>query len=69
MLDERMVMYGDQVRHYHATLAADGEGRPPRRKAGPVEYRHEVRFSVKAHGEAHPAAHNAKAGTHRQGSR
>jgi hypothetical protein len=69
MLDERMVMYGDQVRHYHATLAADGKRRPPRREAGPVEYRHEARFSVKAHGEAHLAAHNAKAGTHRQGSR
>jgi hypothetical protein len=69
MLDERMVMYGDQVRHYHATLAADGERRPPRREAGPVEYRHEARFSVKAHGEVHLPTHNAKAGTHRQGSR
>jgi len=69
MLDERMVMYGDQVRHYHATLAADGERRPPRREAGPVEYRHEAWFSVKAHGEVHLPTHNAKAGIHRQGSR
>ncbi|HEY0425644.1 MAG TPA: hypothetical protein VGC82_20165, partial [Rhodopila sp.] len=51
MLDERMVMYGDQVRHYHATLTTDGKRRPPRREAGPVAYRHEARFSVKAHGE------------------
>ncbi|MFL5284517.1 MAG: transglycosylase SLT domain-containing protein [Rhodopila sp.] len=69
MLDERMVMYDDQVRYYHVTSAADGEQRPPRREAGPVAYRHEARFSIKAHGEAHPAARNAKPGTHRQGSR
>jgi hypothetical protein len=69
MLDERMVLYGDQVRQYHAKLAAAGERRPPRREAGPAEYRHEARFFVKAHGEAHQAAHNAKAGTYRQGSR
>jgi hypothetical protein len=60
MLNERMVMYGDQVRHYHATLAADCERRPPRRETGRVEYPHEARFSVKAHGEAHLAAHKAR---------
>jgi hypothetical protein len=69
MLDERMVMYGDQVRHYHTTSAADDERRPARREAGPVAYRHKARFSVKAHGEAHPVTHNAKPGTHRQGPR
>jgi hypothetical protein len=69
MLDERMVMYGDQVRHYHATLAADGKRRLPRREVGPVEYRHKARLSLKAHGEAHLAPHNAKAGTHRSGLR
>lgn len=69
MLDERMVLYGDQVRHYHATSDADGEQRPPRREAGPAAHRHEARLSVKARGEAHPAAHNAKPATHRHGSR
>jgi hypothetical protein len=69
MLDERMVMYGDQVRHYHATLAADGEPGPSRRETGPVEYRHEARFSVKAHGQTHLPVHNAKAATHLQGLR
>jgi hypothetical protein len=34
MLDDRMVIYGDQVKHYHATLVADGERRLPRREAG-----------------------------------
>lgn len=33
MLDQRMVMYGDQVKHYHATLVADAERRLPRREA------------------------------------
>ena len=34
MLDKRMVMYGDQVKHYHAAVVADGERRLPRREAG-----------------------------------
>jgi hypothetical protein len=28
-------------------------------EAGPATYRHEARFSVRAHGEAHLAAHHA----------
>ena len=68
MLDKRMVMYGDQVRHYHAMLVAEGERRPAKHEAGLVEHRHKGRFFVKAHGETHLAARNAKAGTHRLGS-
>jgi len=69
MLDERMVMYGDQVRQYHATSVAGGERSPQGRKAKPAVYPHEARFSVIAHGGAHPAANNAKSGAHRRGSR
>jgi hypothetical protein len=55
MLDKRMVMYGDQVRHYHVMLVAEGERRPAKHEAGLVEHRHKGRFSVKAHGETHLA--------------
>src|SRR4051812_29535631 len=68
MLDERMLMYGDQVRQYQVTSAAEGERRSSRREAGPVTYRHEARFSVKGH-VADSWAQTAKPATHRQGSR
>ena len=69
MLDERMVMYGDQVRQYHATSVADGGQGAPGRKAKRAVNSHGPQLSVIAHRRAHPAANNAKAGTHHRALR
>ncbi|MFO1026803.1 MAG: hypothetical protein U1E70_16655 [Acetobacteraceae bacterium] len=69
MLDERMIMYGDQVRQHHVTSKAAGNSKPPERNKKAMTRRHEAPLSLKAQGRTETLVHSAKTGPRRKALR
>ena len=63
MLDERMIMYGDQVRHYDLASTPNGGRRPTRHQPKHASsHVHHARWSTEAHATARGSARKARSG-------
>ncbi|MFL5286150.1 MAG: hypothetical protein ACJ8AW_35525 [Rhodopila sp.] len=63
MLDERMIMYGDQVRHYDLASTPNGGRRATRRQPKYASsHVHHARWSTEAHATARGSARKARSG-------